>query len=170
MLRKLERVPDPKDVQQLCYIDWTSNLLNGAQALLYHPFLPLADVSFNYKCLFERSSICAVPCPADSQAALELGQPARSSELNSDRHIYHNYVESLQSYVGNAISQLGITKPITQATPVDQESHLDLRAKLKEFMHGDMFSIIQLVVLTCVLSYYLINDVTSIIRQARPRQ
>jgi len=144
-------------------VSWINNLLNGACALLWHPFLPLYESNFIYNCLFSDKSYCygdydcrksKLQTEYPSPGSREITPIAYISDLFKSI-VGRNSIPS-EFHVNNQTGGAWISRTISQVKT--------------NLTFGRTLLITQLIVCTIILGRYLVNDIRVILRLERTKR
>lgn len=121
-------------------ISWLENLKNGIWALLIHPFFPLLETKFDYKCLFSYQPYCCI------------------ENKTHDRHIF-----SHDSIINSIKQSLNLEKFKIEVINLYSKIINDVIY----INPGRLLIVAQLILCTLLLSYFIFKDIKNLSRRFR---
>lgn len=143
----------------LDHISWFENLRRGLSAIFIHPFLPLAETGFNYKCLFSRKPYC---CTNSINHRHEGGAKSIESKSAHYYDYFLNYSSGLLERLGFApSSHVKSTTNLSNGKQANSIDSISLNGNLTDYLKRTPVLVIlisQLVLCTILLSLFLVKD------------
>lgn len=141
-------------------ITWIENLTIGLSYLLVHPFIPFLRSNFNYQCLFMRKSHC--PSEVSSPSKILNGYISDLAHRTQEVH-FKNLAKSLIPDALRPMFQTQQTKSFLRPGIESWVQPLRYLIERKSQIWPNFLMLVQLMICTVGLSYFLYHDLRIII-------
>lgn len=154
------------------HISWSRNLLNGFLSVVLHPFVPLMNCKFDYRCLFSKMSHCCAR-PSGQNSVLPIDHRAIASCRISKTDRISDYI---RQWADN-INILGINRQGVASNGIDKQAaiHKQLETSpigsrtINSLSKYKYLNIAQLIFCNALLTYFLFKDLKMVSRYLRSR-